>query len=730
MGVNVVQLTSKSHHENILASLHQLRLQGQLSDVTVQVDYQGDIQEFQAHQVVLAASSGYFKKILLSQDAARDKLSLSNMHSINFSKFLEFVYTGKVEVARDKIGDVQAAAQLLDCEDLAEVVSSEKEVKSKKVKTKDEKRQRGQVKQRLPGRKVLQRNAKKETFNNENQVTTKGTEENEDRTDGEAPSEKQAEKEAETLMAMPMSDVDEWECEDDVQSNDPQDPLLLSIEEEEEDEDEDEEGEEGQPKETSKRPSKAQFQCNKCQRTFHYERSYLKHISTYHGVKADVIYRCETCLQTFANRSNLKIHEKHVHSNERLFACDSCTKTFKRKKDVVRHQRQIHDTDAPWKNYLVVLEGNVEDKKPKSPTKGKTEKAAERKTSARKSTSATGVAGAVVLLVLLPVTIPSEWTSHGAIALVSHSTLGGITVIHTEVPPGTQIQPIMTTDSTGASVISLDGSSISVPFSIPVSMAHPTPLSSEASSTSLSVPSVLSVPVSEAMLASVTEIPTVSTSSVLEAAVSQTILAPVSDTKTSSEMDIVPPSIQTIRLVNLCNTDVVFGCNGESSLEEEEEEEEEKSLLTGSVSNESIDPLLSQLPSGLMVVVVISPAEYHQAFRLGIPNEGKVLKQLLRVPADPLKEQPRKHHPFELYIESHVLRNSLKDLQYLVNEELMSHCSPWMGRITRVVVILCQADGLIASSSSSSSSSMPSNVNLILDSDLSAPDSPEHENSQ
>lgn len=63
--------------------------------------------------------------------------------------------------------------------------------------------------------------------------------------------------------------------------------------------------------------------------------------STYHGVKADVVYRCETCQQTFANQSNLKIHEKHVHSSERLFPCDHCEKTFKRKKDVVRHQKQV-----------------------------------------------------------------------------------------------------------------------------------------------------------------------------------------------------------------------------------------------------------------------------------------------------------------------------------------------------------------------------------------------------
>ncbi len=330
MGVKVIQLTSKSHRENILASLHQLWQQGQLSDVTVQVDYQGDVQEFQAHQVMLAASSGYFKKILLSQDATRDKLLLSNMNSSDFSKFLEFVYTGKVEVARDRIGDVQAAAQFLDCEDLSVVCgeamsagllqkptqkaseaidkddlhgankekrtkgkkqpkslylkrrlspqSSEKEATSKRFKNtlKDDKIQGTKLKLRLAGRKVLQRrlSTKSGALNNENQVSNEDAESNVDRTEAEPPAENPAEKGDESSVGMPASDAVVWEGEEDVRSDDPEDSLLLSVGEEEEDE----EGEEGESKETLKRTSKAQFQCNKCQRTFHYERSYLKHI--------------------------------------------------------------------------------------------------------------------------------------------------------------------------------------------------------------------------------------------------------------------------------------------------------------------------------------------------------------------------------------------------------------------------------------------------------------------
>ncbi|KAM4712516.1 uncharacterized protein gzf1 [Anableps anableps] len=800
MGIKVIQLTSKSHHENLLASLHQMRMQGQLCDVTVQVSYQGEVEEFQAHQLILAASSGYFQKILLSQDANQAKLQLSNMHSSDFSKYLEFVYTGKIEVARNKIGDVQEVARLLDCEGLSVVCgdalsagvlerpkrktcgskvkdggelpsaekvdakkqllkrqlspqSPEKHGSKKKLKAKTFQRkttkQGKKLKLKLAGRKVLQRRLRypsKEDPKDKNQAN-----ESEDRAEEECEPEneedinEEMEEEQENIQGGASDEVQGLDLEEDAQSNDPQDSLYMDEEEEKED-DEDEEGHSG---EDVKRLSKAQFSCNKCQRTFHYEKSYLKHISTYHGVKAHVIHRCETCMQTFANSSNLKIHEKHVHSNERLFACDACSKTFKRKKDVVRHKRQVHErnmrhvcaecgkslsskaalllherthtglkpyectvcgakfsqnsalkmhhrthtgekpfacdqcdarfsqkhmlayhkrshtgekpfmcescgksfaskeylrhhsnihtgskpykcehcgrgfaqrnslnqhlkihtgerpysckacdkhftqlnalqrhqrihtgekpymcglckrtftdkstlrrhtmihgSDAPWKTYLVVLEGNVEEKKPKSPAKEKAEKggAEEKRSTANKSSSSAATAETssandagktsteTVMVPTEPVALPADWARHGAITLVSHGGVGAIAVIHTEVPPGTQLQPIVATSSTNT--ITLDGSAIAVPFSIPVSVAQA--LSSEAPSSSLSVPT-LSVPVSETLLAS--DISTVSATSLLEAAATQTVLAPPSEHKSNSGNDTLHPDIETV----------------------------------------------------------------------------------------------------------------------------------------------------------------------------------------
>lgn len=329
MGVNVIQLTSKNYHENILASLQQLRTEGHLTDVTVQVDNQGCRQEFQAHKLMLAASSGYFKAALFSQDAAQEKIAVLAVHVEHFSKFLEFVYTGKIELTREKIGDVLAVAECLDCKDLAEVCrealtagivpdpasaiyepvvvdthelhaqihgqssqgakrkrqpknsqmqpiqSPEIEVKAKRGKAKTTASGESRGKKRKVssgGHKVAQRRTtrQRQTFYNDSQGSNEDSDDMEDGAEAEDQLEPLEHRGDNSMLIIPSFDNDE-DWADGGHNEDSAAALQLSARNEE---DKDEE----ESKESRKKPSKAQFQCNKCQRTFHYERSYLKHI--------------------------------------------------------------------------------------------------------------------------------------------------------------------------------------------------------------------------------------------------------------------------------------------------------------------------------------------------------------------------------------------------------------------------------------------------------------------
>lgn len=250
-----------------------------------------------------------------------------------------------------------------------------------------------------------------------------------------------------------------------------------------------------------------------------------------------------------------QIHPPQAHHGESGLLSQNSRKKFEEGTQILLSGllEQIHGSDAPWKTYLVVLEGNLEEKKPKSPTKekGGTE---EKRSSAKKSSaaaaavapssanSATKTSTEASVAPTEPVTLAADWASHGAITLVSHGGVGTITVIHTDVPPGTQLHPIVT--ASGSSSISLDGSAISVPFSIPVSVAQA--LSAEVPSTSLSVPT-LSVPVSDALLAS--DISAISATSLLEAAATQTVLAPPAEQvepKSNSGSKVLLPDIETV----------------------------------------------------------------------------------------------------------------------------------------------------------------------------------------
>lgn len=86
-----IQLDVPDFSNSVLSHLNQLRVQGRLCDIVVNV--QG--QSFRAHKVVLAASSPYF----------RDHMSLSQMSTVSltvirnpsvFEQLLSFCYTGRL----------------------------------------------------------------------------------------------------------------------------------------------------------------------------------------------------------------------------------------------------------------------------------------------------------------------------------------------------------------------------------------------------------------------------------------------------------------------------------------------------------------------------------------------------------------------------------------------------------------------------------------------------------
>ncbi|XP_044300229.1 GDNF-inducible zinc finger protein 1 isoform X1 [Varanus komodoensis] len=395
MESNAVILESKSSPINLLNEMHQLRLLGHLCDVTVSVEYQGVRAEFVAHKAVLAATSKFFKEVFLNEkgmDGPRTNVLLNEVQVADFASFLEFVYTARVEVEEDRVQRMLEIAEKLKCLDLSETCFQLKKQMLESVllelqnfsESQDAEEESGAQPSSLHEPKAVTETQ----VDNTDYLAKSPLERPRDGDDLEAPTAKLKEKldkkkealktpcvkirrasgrlagrkvfveipkkkytrrlreqqkyaeavaEEESRLSKDHSMPEEGEKEEKEQVPSSVKPEHQGC---------DGTGELGEnliKMEDDKKNRGGNFTCSTCAREFLYEKSFLKHIKHSHGIAAEIIYRCETCGQTFANRCNLKSHQRHVHSSERHFPCELCGKKFKRKKDVKRHILQVHE---------------------------------------------------------------------------------------------------------------------------------------------------------------------------------------------------------------------------------------------------------------------------------------------------------------------------------------------------------------------------------------------------
>ncbi|XP_042297783.1 GDNF-inducible zinc finger protein 1 [Sceloporus undulatus] len=394
MESNAVLLESKSSPLNLLNEMHQLRLLGHLCDVTVSVEYQGVRAEFVAHKAVLAATSKFFKEVFLNEkgmDGPRTNVLLNEVQVADFASFLEFVYTARVEVEEDRVQRMLDIAEKLKCLDLSETCFQQKKQMLESVllelqnfsESQEAEEDNSAQPSSLP-------NAIGDTQNdNVNYFSNSSLERPRDGEHLEAPTVKLKEKldkkkEAlkipcakirrasgrlagrKVFVEIPKKKYTRRLREQQKYADAVAEESRLSIDHDMCEEGGKEEEKEKEQVANSMKPEHKEcegtselgnvnkleedkknrggnFTCSTCEREFLYEKSFLKHIKHSHGIAAEIIYCCETCGQTFANRCNLKSHQRHVHSSERHFPCELCGKKFKRKKDVKRHILQVHE---------------------------------------------------------------------------------------------------------------------------------------------------------------------------------------------------------------------------------------------------------------------------------------------------------------------------------------------------------------------------------------------------
>ena len=103
------------YQENVSAAFRALRKDSDFTDVTIACQ---DGHQFEAHKVVLVASSPFFKKLLKSNKHAHPLIYMKGMKSEYIWSILDFLYYGEANICQDNLDTFLNIAEELELKGL------------------------------------------------------------------------------------------------------------------------------------------------------------------------------------------------------------------------------------------------------------------------------------------------------------------------------------------------------------------------------------------------------------------------------------------------------------------------------------------------------------------------------------------------------------------------------------------------------------------------------------
>ncbi|KAK0153083.1 Zinc finger and BTB domain-containing protein 24 [Merluccius polli] len=320
-----VALCSESHKVSVLSKCDALRKRGVLCDVTLIVE---DVR-FEAHKVLLAASSAYFSSVFtLQEPTGRSTHTLAGAAAETFASALDFIYGARVSVEQSSAQQLLELARLLGIADLVHALSGtdagEVDVADAGAPNRP-KRKRGRprrVVDVLPAAAAAAPDASQPGEADEERRGPQGVVHNPAESD-DADYEPQAERSRHSKRKVrpPIKYVGYR-----VGSAATREP--------------------GRPGRKRKYPEteprceglwegEKPFGCSVCGKAFSQKHSLLVHQRMHTGQKPFV---CSVCCKALSTKHSLQEH-MNLHEEQKSFSCDKCKKNFTQRRQLKSHYR-------------------------------------------------------------------------------------------------------------------------------------------------------------------------------------------------------------------------------------------------------------------------------------------------------------------------------------------------------------------------------------------------------